>query len=98
MDLCSRQGLIDEFNIQAPFSPPGFDEAKPGESFLKIGVGELVRHDKDIYKFFRCYATRKIAPVSCYHWSLQLGIFIMNILHIILYFIMGVCPLIFRKR
>ncbi|HCE46475.1 MAG TPA: hypothetical protein DET40_23265 [Lentisphaeria bacterium] len=62
VDFCTRQGLIDEFNIHAPFSPPGFDEAKPGEVFLKIGVGELVRPDGNIYKFSHAYDIRKTAP------------------------------------
>ncbi len=64
VEFCAREGLIDEFNIQAPHSPPGFDEAKPGESFMKIGVGELVRPDDSIYLFFHHYAVRKSAPVS----------------------------------
>lgn len=62
VEFCSREGLIDEFNIQPPLSPPGYDEAKPEESFLKIGVGELVRPDRKTYKFSHPYAIRKIAP------------------------------------
>jgi len=63
VEHCTREGLIDEFNIQAPYSPPGYDEAKPGGTFLKIGVGELVRPDEAIYLFYNKYPIRKIAPV-----------------------------------
>jgi len=62
VEFCAREGLIDEFNIQAPLSPPGYDDAKPGDPFLKIGVGELVRPDEKIYKFHHPYDIRKIAP------------------------------------
>ncbi|MFZ2658053.1 MAG: hypothetical protein WAX69_24185 [Victivallales bacterium] len=64
LEFCSREGLIDEFNIQPPLSPPGFDEAKPGETFLKIGVGELVRPDKHNYMFSHPYTIKKPAPVT----------------------------------
>ena len=54
-----RQGLIDEFNIVLP--PPGYEQARPGESFLKIGVGELVRPDEKPYDFARQYPVRRLA-------------------------------------
>jgi hypothetical protein len=41
-------GTAEEFGIQ---SPPGYKDAKPGETFLKIGVGEL-RKEKDEDYFF----------------------------------------------
>src|SRR5579871_2833505 len=37
------------------FAPAGFDEAKPGETFLKIGVGRLRRPDHQDYNHARFY-------------------------------------------
>jgi hypothetical protein len=42
------------------FDPIGFDEAKPGESFIKIGVGALIKPNDSGYNFLRYY------PVSNY--------------------------------
>src|SRR5690606_27012445 len=33
------------------FDPIGFEEAKPGETFVKIGVGNLIRPDDKPYRF-----------------------------------------------
>ena len=62
--FCAREGLIDEFNIQGPLSPPGYDEARPGEPFVKIGVGELIRADDTAYRFSQPYIVRQYAPVT----------------------------------
>jgi hypothetical protein len=45
----SATGPAEEFN------PNGFEEAKPGGSFLKIGVGVLRRPDEREYDHFRLY-------------------------------------------
>jgi hypothetical protein len=45
-------GPTDEFGIQ---NPPGYLEAKPGEAFLKIGVGLLQRVDDKPYHFSNKY-------------------------------------------
>ncbi len=45
-------GLASEFGIE---SPAGFDDAAPGELFLKIGVGWLRRPDDEHYRFSRPY-------------------------------------------
>jgi len=37
------------------FDPIGFEDAKSGETFLKIGVGELIRPDSMPYNFMRYY-------------------------------------------
>ena len=37
------------------FLPVGFDEAKPGESFLKIGIGILQRPDTSAYSIVPPY-------------------------------------------
>lgn len=37
------------------FPGPGFDEASPGESFLRIGVGALIRPDTLEYEAFKTY-------------------------------------------
>ena len=46
-------GTASEFGLDIP--PPGYDEAKPGDTFLKIGVGELRRVDSEPYGFWKPY-------------------------------------------
>lgn len=48
-------GLIEETGM---FSPIGYEDAKPGESFLKLGVGLLIR-DHRPYHFYRAYKFSK---------------------------------------
>lgn len=48
----SVSGPAEEF---AMFHPMGYDEAKPGESFVKIGVGLLERKDDSKYEFYGDY-------------------------------------------
>jgi hypothetical protein len=45
-------GPTDEFGIQ---NPPGYEQAKPGEPFLKVGVGLLKRIDEKPYHFSTKY-------------------------------------------
>ena len=45
-------GLCNEFGITRPI---GFDDAAPGETFPKIGVGLLRRPDAEAYSFGRDY-------------------------------------------
>ncbi len=46
-------GTASEFGLDIP--PLGYDEAKPDGSFLKIGVGELQRIDREPYGFWKPY-------------------------------------------
>lgn len=46
-------GICGEFGL---FTPIGFDETAPGESFPKLGVGLLTRPDEQPYSFMRPYA------------------------------------------
>jgi hypothetical protein len=48
-------GPVEEFGMQAPL---GYAEAKEGESFLKIGVGELVKPKEEKYRFWNNYAIK----------------------------------------
>jgi hypothetical protein len=48
-------GLCGEFGIDRPV---GYDEAKPGGTFPKIGIGLLTRQDEARYDFFRPYPVR----------------------------------------
>lgn len=45
-------GTASEFGM---FTPLGFDEAAPGEPFVKVGVGVLERPDEAPYAFHRAY-------------------------------------------
>lgn len=45
-------GLCNEFGIERPV---GYDDAQPGESFPKLGIGLLVRADDEPYTFMRPY-------------------------------------------
>jgi hypothetical protein len=39
------------------FTPVGYNEAKPGDTFLKIGIGMIVKPDDKPYTFSRTYPT-----------------------------------------
>ena len=51
-------GPCEEFGIDKPL---GYDEAKVGETFLKIGVGELEKPKEENYNFTRKYKIVKAA-------------------------------------
>ena len=61
----SISGPADEF---AMHDPMGFDEAEPGETFVKIGAGLLVKPDTEAYRFHRDY---EIASTA--HWIVTQG-------------------------
>ncbi|MBN2005683.1 MAG: hypothetical protein JXA21_20165 [Anaerolineae bacterium] len=57
-------GLCNEFGIEMPV---GYDDAHPGETFPKIGIGLLARPENPPdapYQFFRPYAIAQEFPVS----------------------------------
>ncbi len=56
-------GPVEEFS---PLKALGFDQAKSGETFLKIGVGVLRRPDEQAYNPFRLYEI-----VNAGKWSIQ---------------------------
>lgn len=64
IEFCLREGLVDEFDIHAPSSPPGHDQARPGGLFVKIGVGELIRTDEQPYWFSNPYQVHRLARVT----------------------------------
>jgi hypothetical protein len=51
-DIC---GTAEEFGIEAA---PSYAQAKPGEPFIKIGIGVLERVDGTGYQFYRRYKMR----------------------------------------
>ena len=53
----SVSGPAEEFGM---FEPMGFDEAGPGESFVKIGVGLLRKGDESEYRFNADYEILRI--------------------------------------
>ncbi len=63
-------GIAGEFgrgddNMPAPL---GYDNAKVGESYLKIGVGELIRTDAEPYCFYNTHPIRNVLP-----WDVRIG-------------------------
>jgi hypothetical protein len=58
-------GPTDEFGIQ---NPPGYEAAKPGEPFLKVGVGLLKRIDEKPYHFATTYPV-----LNGGQWSMAFG-------------------------
>ena len=52
-DIC---GTAEEFGIE---SAPSYAQAKPGEPFIKIGIGVLERADDSPYAFWKRYNTRE---------------------------------------
>jgi len=75
LSFCAREGLVDEFNIEPPLSPPGYDAARPGDPFVKIGVGELLREDDDEYCFSQPYIIRQLARVRAEQQDGALALF-----------------------
>jgi len=49
-------GPAEEFGTQRPL---GFDQARPGETFIKIGVGHLLKGNDEAYSFFKQYPISK---------------------------------------
>lgn len=49
-------GPVEEFGTEAPL---GYADAKPGETFVKIGVGELVKPKEEKYRFSHRYEIAK---------------------------------------
>src|SRR5262249_36899556 len=58
-------GTAEEFGINAPV---GRDPARPGEAFMKIGVGLLEKPDGEPYRFSRAYRV-----VEQGAWKLRTG-------------------------
>jgi hypothetical protein len=58
-------GPVGEFGMDAPL---GYDEAKPGEGVLKIGVGVLEKVEEDEYRFFHPYKVLRPGP-----WTVTRG-------------------------
>lgn len=58
-------GTAGEFGMEKPL---GFDEAAPGETFVKIGVGMLEKPDAEPYKFSRNYRIVRALP-----WQVKQG-------------------------
>ena len=54
-------GLCNEFGIDQPV---GYDDARPGELFPKLGIGLLRRPDGDAYSFSRPYEVVQPFPVQ----------------------------------
>ena len=55
----AASGPAEEFGM---FSPLGYEEARPGETFLKIGVGFLKKPEEKEYGFYRDYQRTGSAP------------------------------------
>lgn len=58
--LTTAAGLLAEFDLQ---SPPGFDETKMGEGYLKIGVGVLKKDARE-YNFWTQHELLKAAKTE----------------------------------
>ncbi len=56
-DIC---GTAEEFGMIT--LPPGFTDAKPGEAFVKIGIGILERPDDSAYTFWKRYKITQPGP------------------------------------
>lgn len=64
--LTENGGLAMEFDIGTEPNPPPprFNEAAPGEGFLKIGVGVLKKETDPLYKFYTPYAVLQPATTT----------------------------------
>lgn len=61
--LKDGSGLVDEFGIEGT-GVLNFDDASGQTPFLKIGVGELLRDDREPYRFDTRYRVRRLLPVT----------------------------------
>lgn len=52
-------GTAEEFGMESPL---GYNDAKPGETFIKIGVGELRRIEEPTYRFYQNYEVVRPFP------------------------------------
>lgn len=59
--LLEGHGLTDEFGLSG-VGVLGYESAHTGQSFVKIGVGELTRDSDEKYRFSHCYPTKKWFP------------------------------------
>ncbi|NGX17179.1 hypothetical protein [Wenzhouxiangella sp. XN24] len=62
-ELLGPWGLSDEFGLYGD-GVLGYDGARPGESFLKIGVGRLLRDTAEDYRFAHPYPIDTLLPVE----------------------------------
>jgi hypothetical protein len=53
-------GLCNEFGIDMPI---GYDDARPGDRFPKLGIGLLVRPDEAPYRFMQPYEIAERFPI-----------------------------------
>jgi hypothetical protein len=61
--LKDGSGLVDEFGIEG-VGVLNFDDANADTPFLKIGVGELLRNDRQPYFFDTRYRVNRLLPVT----------------------------------
>ena len=59
--LLDGHGLTDEFGLSG-VGVLGYEAARPGQSFVKIGVGELTRDSDQAYHFSHGYPVKKWFP------------------------------------
>ena len=57
-------GPAEEFGMQVPL---GYLEAKPGDTFLKIGIGRILRKAEDSYGFWNAYTIVEPLPFTITH-------------------------------
>ncbi len=62
------RGIAEEFGILSPLGPLGYEEAKVGELFLKIGVGLLEKGNEPDYGFWISY--KILRPLE---WKIRNG-------------------------
>lgn len=62
-ELVGAWGLSDEFGLYGD-GVLGYEAAQPGETFVKIGVGRLVRDTVESYHFSRAYPVETLFPVQ----------------------------------
>ena len=63
IELVGPWGLSDEFGLYGD-GVLGYDAAQPGETFVKIGVGQLVRDTTENYHFAHPYPVDSLFPVE----------------------------------
>jgi hypothetical protein len=73
VELLAPWGLSDEFGLYG-IGVLGYDTAGPGDAFIKVGVGTLLRDTANSYHFAHAYPVQRLFPVTIEAGAGQLSV------------------------
>lgn len=69
-EFLTKEGLIDETGIKTPFGPFGYFETPIGDTFVKVGVGEIEKIQENNYRFHFKYNVKNRSVIKAEKSSL----------------------------